>query len=212
MAERLYFYIKNDKVRSRIISFEWHSGLSVSQKQKNIAVIHHAIRSKGFTPLEISTKSTEELGRKLSAFCLRLDGHFAESIYQSSKVFEQGGPYRDLLDAAPKEARTDERIRNSGSIICFRYNGMEWPGSTATAFYDYIYYHAVRASLTSKELQELSGYDAFTDIEYNPNRSAATQARSAGLVVLALKKYGDLPEFLQEEFLEFVGYNEQVRG
>lgn len=63
-------------------------------------------------PLEISTKSEEPLGRKLSAFHLTLNHYALENVFQSAKVFENGGPYLDLLNVAPREAKHDERLKN----------------------------------------------------------------------------------------------------
>ena len=53
-----------------------------------------------------------------------------------------------------------------------------------TAFYDYIY---VRAMLENfgKSI-DLSEYDWFTDIEFNPERSINCQARSAAIYKLLL--------------------------
>ena len=51
------------------------------------------------------------LGVKLSAFNLKLNGYTLENIFQSSKVFSNGGPYRDLMNVAPKEAKRDGRLQ-----------------------------------------------------------------------------------------------------
>ena len=100
MAERPVFFVHQGKVVSEIYSFEWYSGFAVSQKQKSIKSLHNAIiKADGDAkPLEISTKSTETIGVKLSAFNLRINNHTLENVFQSAKVFEHGGPYLDLLD------------------------------------------------------------------------------------------------------------------
>lgn len=202
MAERLYFYVQNGRVRKGRVEFEWFPGFAVSQKQKSIASMHRAISGKGGKPLEVSTKSTVETGRKLSAFNLRLDGHYLENIFQSGKVFSNGGPYTDLLEAAPKDAKRDVRLKNSGRLVKFTYNGTDWPLEPKTAFYDYLYYNAVRNSIPAGELEELKQYDAFTDIEFNANKSINTQARSIAIVRLVLEMYGELPEMAPEEFIK----------
>ena len=71
--------------------------------------------------MEISTKSMEAIGIKLSAFNLKINSYTLENIFQSAKVFEDGGPYLDLLDVSPKEAKRDERLHKSGSLKAFRY-------------------------------------------------------------------------------------------
>ena len=210
MAERLYFYTNGEVVRSQTASFEWFAGFAVSQKQKSIASFHDMIRIRGKKPLEISTKSPVPLGVKMSAFNLKLDGITLECVFQSSKVFEHGGPYTDLLEKSPKDAKRDERLRSSGELTGFRYQGMDWALRPTTAFYDYIYYQAIRQTLSEEELKELIEYDAFTDIEFNDKKSRNTQARSAALVCTVYRMNGKLPEMTPEEFLEC--HKKIVRG
>ncbi len=58
-------------------SFEWYSGFAVSQKQKSIKSLHNAILKADVNakPLEISTKSMEAIGIKLSAFNLKINSY-----------------------------------------------------------------------------------------------------------------------------------------
>ena len=200
MAERPYFFVKDGHVRTGRADFEWFAGFAVSQKQKSIASFHQAITRMGKEPLEVSTKSPVVLGRELSAFHLKLDGHYLENIFQSSKVFSAGGPYTDLLEVEPKAAKRDERLRSSGRLVRFSYNGTDWPLEPKTLFYDYIYYNAVRSTLKAEELEEVKRYTAFTDIEFNPEKSLNTQARSIAIVRAILDMYGELLAFTPEEF------------
>jgi len=77
---------------------------------------------RGLSPLlEVSTKSDEKLGQRLSAFNLKVFAEKSEvafeSAYQGSKVFSNGGPYTDLYNAEPRDAKRDLRIRDSGTIV-----------------------------------------------------------------------------------------------
>src|SRR5438309_9713055 len=87
------------------LEFHWHPGFAKVQAQKSIASLHQAATAKGLAPvLEISTKSPDSLGVSLSAFNLALrtpQGQpiSVESAFQGSKVFERGGPFRDLYQA-----------------------------------------------------------------------------------------------------------------
>ena len=134
------------------IEFQWFSGLSISQKQKFILSLHVAAAQRNIANvLEISSKSSSNLGVQLSAFNLKLpmqDGRriSIENAFQSSKVFENGGPYLDLLDVSAKEAKTDSRLRSSGKLCGSRLEDVEWPLQPVTAFYDWIYLNALRAS------------------------------------------------------------------
>lgn len=189
MAIRPFYFVTNKGTLGEgMAEFEWSSGFSVSQKQKSIAAMHESIRERGYNPLEISTKSPVSLGRKLSAFNLHLSGYPMECVFQSSKVFEHGGPYTDLLEKSPKEAKCDERVRSSGKLIAFHWKDKDFPIVPQTFFYDLIYALAVDESLTTEEKEELKQYNAFTDIEFNPKRSINTQAKSCALVRIKMMK------------------------
>jgi len=205
MAERPAFYIHQGKVVSEIFSFEWFPGFAVSQKQKSMESLHDAIRKKDATarPLEISTKSKEPLGRKLSAFHLELNHHTLENVFQSAKVFENGGPYPDLLNVPPREAKRDERLKNSGNLKAFCFRGEEFPLIPLTVFYDYIYFAAVKESLEANEINTISNYNFFTDIEFNPKKSINTQARTAAMIKLILDEYRTLPDFSKDDFIQY---------
>ena len=205
MAERPAFFIRQGKVVSEVYSFEWFSGFAVSQKQKTIASLHNAIikADKSAKPLEISTKSKETIGIKLSAFNLKLNNYTPENVFQSAKVFERDGPYLDLLDVLPKEAKRDERLRNSGSLRAFRYQNEDFPLIPKTVFYDFIYITAIKKSFLTDEINAISNYNYFTDIEFNPAKSINTQARTVAMIKLILGEYGYLPDFDKKDFIQY---------
>lgn len=205
MAKRPAFCISDHKIIQKNFDFIWYSGFALSQKQKCIASLHAEIIKKNpcVKPLEISTKSKSELGAKLSAFQLQYRRHSLENIFQSSKVFEHGGAYQDLLTVSPKEAKRDSRLRNSGKLTGFLFDNILWELEPKTAFYDYIYLKSVKDSLEIEEIQQIADYDYFTDIEFNPEKSINTQARSVAILKLLLELFGELPDFTQEEFLKF---------
>lgn len=205
MAKRPVFSVYQGKVISEMVSFKWFSGFAISQKQKSIESLHDAILKTNTDgrPLEISTKSKEAIGIKLSAFHLKLNGYTLENIFQSAKVFENGGPYPDLLNAAVKQVKHDKRLHDSGSLKAFRFQNEDLPLIPKTAFYDFIYIAAVKESLTTDEINIISNYDYFTDIEFNPVKSINTQARSVALIKLILEEYGYLLNFSKEEFIQY---------
>jgi hypothetical protein len=173
------------------ISFSWHPGLAPSQKKKNVVELHHAAMEQGLSPLlEISSKSEREAGQRLSAFHLKVkvDGKTTsvECAFQGSKVFENGGPFTDLYWVSSREAKRDDRLRQSGKLVGFEFEGEPYPTSPTTVFYDWLYFTALyphRAWL--KRLQQCAG---FTDIEFNPARSLNCQARSCAAFVSLQKR------------------------
>lgn len=174
-------------VRTEAVQFGWVPGLALSQKQKSIAALHQSARALlGVTNiLEISSKSTEEAGRALSAFQLTLPFGGAdrrisvECAFQGSKVFEGGGPYTDLYLKPSREAKTDPRLKASGRLLAFECDNERWSLEPQTAFYDWLYVRALQAN--PQLAARLAEFSAFTDIEFNPEKSINCQAYSAAL-------------------------------
>lgn len=185
-------------VQENIVDFTWYPGFSVSQKRKSIESLHAAIRSTlGIENiLEVSSKSELSIGINLSAFHLGVNGktgdrYVVEGLFQGSKVFENGGPYVDLHVRAGRDAKTDERLKDSGELIGFSFRGENWPLEPKTAFYDWIYLNVLSKNLGL--VDKVINYEAFTDIEFNPRRSINCQAQSVARYV-ALAKEGKLEE------------------
>ena len=191
--------------------FAWNGGFAVSQKQKNIAALHQAFaqRFPERPVLEISSKSMQEEGVKLSAFNLMKyvpsigKSIPVECVFQGGKVFAAGGPYTDLYDGSARDAKRDPRLKESGGLRSFYYEGQMVPLSPTTAFYDWLY---INALLENPDLaQKLLEYDAFTDIEFNPDKSVNCQARTAAMFV-ALSRLG-----LVEQCRDFVTFLSLLR-
>lgn len=194
MATKMIFEIsENSYYQEDYIDYTYYSGFAVSQKQKSIKSLHAAIKAKcpNSNILEISTKSENSLGVQLSAFNLMFfheelqENRHIENVFQSSKVFRDNGPFRDLLNAHPKDAKRDERLTSSGPIVSFNLYGVDWPIEPKTMFYDWIYISALKQhpNLAS----EIINYDIFTDIEFNHKKSVNCQARAAAIFVSLVK-------------------------
>ena len=209
MAKRPAWSIKNDKVICKEFDFKWNSGFSIIQKQKNIANLHESIiEQTKESVLEISSKGLVPLGKSIGAFCLKYNEIPLENILQSSKKFERGGPYRDLMLVTPKEAKQDERIKNSGKIIAFCWEGVEWSLEPKTLFYDYVYINALIQNYGFN--LDLIEYDWFTDIEFNPKKSINCQARSVAIYkLLKMKNMFNVLDS-KAEWLEF--HKKYVKG
>ncbi len=189
------------------VEFQWNGGFAVSQKQKNIDAIHDGFlrRYPERKVLEISSKSRQELGVKLSAFNLKKyvpslgKSISVECIFQGGKVFSAGGPYTDLYEGTSRAAKKDERLKTSGMLKNFYFEGKTIPLVPKTAFYDWLY---INALMEDEELaKELLEYDSFTDVEFNPDKGINCQAKAAAVFV-ALARLGLLEQV--KEFDSFV--------
>jgi hypothetical protein len=212
MATRPVFvpdYAQPPFVKEVMVDFTWYSGFAKSQAQKSISSLHLEAKRQGIEPiLEISSKSTQRLGMDLSAFNLmiKVEGHQGMSVecaFQGSKVFEGGGPFSDLYTVSSREAKKDDRIRNSGDLIRFNFLGEDFPTKPLTAFYDWLYLKALSQNGTLAS--QLLRYNGFTDIAFNPEKSINCQARSAALFV-ALSQIGEIDEIVKDKryYLELI--------
>jgi len=193
------------------LDFEYFPGSSIQQKQRSIASLHAAYVAQfpSSRVLEVSSRSKRDIGVQLSAFNLMIEhpergSYSVECAFQASKVFRYGGPFVDLLNASSRVAKTDRRLRKSGELVGFTYFAHEFPLEPKTYFYDWLYASALCRD--DKLVEQVMMFDAFTDIEHNPERSINCQARTVAKVV-GLARAGLLEDALQSPraFLE-LGY------
>jgi hypothetical protein len=203
MAERPIYVPRPNTgalVEEVFLPLVWNPGFAAVQKEKNIKALHEAAAAVGIrNVLEVSSKSDSQRGKHLSAFYLKVRSKKTgeiplESAFQGSKVFTHGGPYVDLYRKEAREAKTDPRIRDSGPIVAFEFEGERWPLEPKTVFYDWLY---IGCLYPHREwATKLTAYGGFSDIEFNPYRSINCQARSVALF-LSLLQRGKLDEAVQ---------------
>ena len=182
MAKKKIFLVSNQErlIEECVVDFTYYNGFAITQKQKSIESMHKAFQEvkPNVKVLEISSKSPSILGRELSAFNLKIKyGSRAislENIFQSSKVFENGKQFVDLLYMKPIDAKKDKRLRENGLIVGFRFDGVDYPSEPKTLFYDWMYCRALQEN--NKFAKELCCYEAFSDIEFNFEKSLNCQA------------------------------------
>lgn len=191
MATRPVFITKFDKelFTKEDIVFTYNSGFSIIQKRKNIKSIHSEFLKKypSRKILEVSSKSMDNIGVELSAFNLHVTKEkTVESVFQSSKVFENGGPFKDISILSSKEAKRDPRLKNNGELIYFVLNNKKFKLDPKTLFYNWLYINTL--NMYPNLISGVIKYDAFTDIEYNPKKSINCQAEAVSIFVSLYKK------------------------
>ena len=174
-------------VKEKLVTFRWHAGLARTQAQRSIIELHASAQAAGLGPLlEISSKGSDSVGIKLSAFNLTFKAPngrrvTVESAYQGSKVFQNGDHFPELYFATSRDAKLDERVKGRSDIGGFDYYGTPWPTQPTTAFYDWLY---LQALAQNPDLMSVLGtYSGFTDIAFNPQKSSACQARCAAMCI-----------------------------
>ena len=221
MAIRPIFAINDNKkelFKEIDIEFTFYNGFSVSQKAKSIQSLQENARKQGYKNiLEVSTKSDNKLGWQLSAFNLMVDFDNDKKIslecaFQGSKVFENNIQYKDLYLVEGIQAKKDERLKKSGNIIGFEFEGNFWENEPKTAFYDYLYIKTIFDNYKNI-INELVKFDSFSDIEFNPKKSINCQARTCAILV-SLYKMDLLEDALRskDKFIELVYQKEMLKS
>ena len=136
--------------------------------------------------LEVSSKSDAPIGKKLSAFNLKAyspagSQSTVECFYQGSKVFENGGPYQDLYWKTSREAKVDKRLKSSGKLTGYQYGAKKFPLNPNGAFYSWLYCNALKR--IPNILEQLKGFEGFTDLFYDPRTGRNCQAFACALFV-----------------------------
>lgn len=193
--------------RVHLVEFEYQRGLSKVQRQRSSMKLREAYLEDHpqDNVLEVSRFSEDVLGTKLSAFNLTIqtkDGRKmpVECAFQGGKIMKEYGQLVDLYDKTPAETKADPR-RTNGTLIGFVFDGEEFGLNPKTAFYNWVYIHALMQNPEIGDL--LMEYDAFTDIAFNPEKAVNCQAEACAYYV-ALRRRGLLEEALKnkEAFIE----------
>ncbi|WP_139452439.1 DUF6977 family protein [Campylobacter armoricus] len=212
-SKKRYFVVHNDKVLERDIEYDYFGGFASSQKQKCIISLHSEIKKEypKVKILEVSTKSpNKDLGIRLSAFNLKLDGICIEDIFQTSKVFlDKYGCYKNFYDIKNdifvldkikneqvKTKKLYHRIKESDFLDTRLKRELNklylllYPDSILDHFYyknkKYpnhpvtFFYDYIYIKALLENNINISEYDIFTDIEFGKN-SINCQARSCAI-------------------------------
>ncbi len=188
MAKKIVFFVNgNNCVEEVIIDFHYVKGMAFSQRVKCADSLAESIKNRypEFNHLEISTKSRNELGKQLSAFNLMYEGHPVESIFQSSKVFENNVQFGFLINSNPLNAKKFINENRSGNLIKFKYKDVIYPINPQSAFYDWVY---IKALHNSEYAIAVTNYSIFSDIEFNYKKSINCQARAAAIYVSIVRQ------------------------
>lgn len=195
--------------RIHAVDFQWVPGSSAGQQRENIAKLHTAARHRNLAPLlEVSPDFNDPLGFLLGASNLAVEDDKSYLIplsaaFQGSKVFTGGGPYPDLFTKGEKEIAADNRLVQSGSLVGYRFGGLEWGLKAGTMFYDWL---AVQAIHRYPKLRHgILKFKGFTDIHHHSGGRDVCHGRSCALyVALAKKMLLDDAVGSQDRFIEIL--------
>ena len=135
--------------------------------------------------LEISSRSSDRLGRELSAMNLPAagdpHGRSVEAVYQAAKCYGDGGPDTHVSGSGYEAKRRDRERRRQGPLAGFRHEGRQWPPKTGSAFYDWLWTRSALKHCGDGVIERLQRFDGFTDQFHRPG-ALACQAKAAAIL------------------------------
>ena len=190
-------------VKTLDVEFEWEGLSEASVKNLHNAVLPSLMTNEFDTVniLEVSGYSPNhnDLGRGLSAFNLyskRYPSISVESLYQGSKVFENGKQYEDLYGKSSLDAKRDKRLKTSGALVGFNFEGTTW--GLNDHFYEWLYLSALLSGKNNTVAIGIHHYNIFTDICFGKN-SFNCQAYAVAVYRSAILGGMDVDEWLLEK-------------
>ena len=154
--------------------------------------------------LEISTRSADADGRRMSAMNLRVAGEAGgevalESAYQAAKDFGAGPDTRiETLDGFEAKRRSKERAARMAAAGCelagFTRGGVHWPAASGTAFYDRLWLEGALNAYGDRLGAVLRPCLGFSDCFFRPGPAHACQAAAAATAAVLLEKLGRRPD------------------
>ena len=177
------------------VTFPWANG----SKQQNIQAVQDAFHDvyPDIPALEVSLASAQPEG--VEAAAMKLPFRLASAdrqlpvgiVYEASRVFENGGPYPDLLEASPQKVRKDARLQQSGRCIAYGLEGAEYPAEpNPYAFFNWLYGCALQQ--VPERAGEILKYRAFTDLELGSTQKDRNSPARAAAVYAGLAAAGQL--------------------
>ena len=158
--------------------------------------MHRGPARPGQKVLEISSRSGETMGKRLSAMYLPARGYAdvpVESVYQGGKDHGRGPSPAIAAMRSGFAAKQREKARafvQGAGIEAFHVGGHRFDASTGTAAYDYLWARSAVRALggPAAAAKALSAYDGFSDVFDRPGKSMACQAQAAAVLRIALNE------------------------
>lgn len=204
-ANRIGFISTAYGIEERNYNFEWFMGCSVAQLRRSIRALHKEIRNSGYGKIiEVSTKSEDEIGRKLSPLnlmvCIDDESLPMESYYQGSKVFDDNGckiklsECEHILPWKTKQFIRETVKERNLKLVEFDFKGNKFDLSSKGMCFDYIY---ILGLIQNESLGDyIMNYEVFTDLMFKKETGIGCQARSCALYKY-LRTNGLLENFIK---------------
>ncbi len=177
------------------VTFPW----SNKSKQQNVQAVLDSFHDvyPDVSALEVSLAASRPEGIHAAAMKLPLHLDAMEQdvpvgiVYEASKVFENGGPYVDLLQCSRQKVQKDPRLQQSGKCIRYCLQGTEFSMEPHPyAFFNWLYGCALRQN--PEKTDDILKYRAFSDLDLGSTKKDRNSPARAAAVYAGLAAAGKL--------------------
>lgn len=177
------------------VTFPWSNGSKHQNIQAVLDTFHDVYPD--VPALEVSLASSQPEG--IGAAAMKLPFHLAGSdqtvpvgiVYEAAKVFENGGPYVELLQCSRQKVQKDARLQKSGKCVGYRLEDAEFPAEPHPyAFFNWLYGCALRQN--PEKADGVLKFGAFADLELGSSKKDRNSPARAAAVYAGLAAAGKL--------------------
>lgn len=177
------------------VTFPWSNGSKHQNIQAILDTFHDVYPE--VPALEVSLASSQPEG--VAAAAMKLPLHLEELgqdvpvgiVYEASKVFENGGPYTDLLQCSRQKVQKDARLQQSGRCTGYRLEGAEFSAEPHPyAFFNWLYGCALRQA--PEKAEGVLKFGAFSDLNLGSSKMDRNSPARAAAVYAGLAAAGKL--------------------
>lgn len=176
------------------VTFPWSNGSKHQNVQAVLDTFHDVYPE--VPALEVSLASSQPEG--IHAAAMKLPLHLAALgqevpvgiVYEASKVFENGGPYAELLQCSRQQVQKDNRLLKSGKCVGYRLEEAEFPAEPPYAFFNWLYGCALRQN--PEKADGVLKFGAFSDLDLGTTKKDRNSPARAAAVYAGLAAAGKL--------------------
>lgn len=177
------------------ITFPWSNGSKQQNVQAVLDTFHDVYPEVPALEVSLASAQPEGIGAAAMKLPFRLGSSEQEApvgiVYEASKVFENGGPYPDLLQCSHQKVLKDARLQKSGRCTGYRLEDTVFPAEPYPyAFFNWLYGCALRQN--PDQAEAILKFGAFTDLTLGSSKKDRNSPARAAAVYAGLAAAGKL--------------------
>lgn len=177
------------------VAFRWVNGSRHQNSQVVLDAFHGIYPDTPALEVSLASRQPEGIAAAAMKLPLRLETLPQEVpvgiVYEASRVFENGGPYEELLQCSRQKVQKDHRLQQSGACTGYRLEGRDYLTEPYPyAFFNWLYGCALRQH--PDRAGNILNFGAFLDLDLGSAKKDKNSPARAAAVYAGLSAAGKL--------------------